>query len=171
MPQTAPGAIPPPLPPRPSPPPRPAPSDDTRLRGCLIALAVIAVGAIPVLGVLVAIAVPAYNDYRRRAEVAQVLAEAEPLKPRLADFVRSSGRCPGDGELGPMPAALHGGPFAQEVRLGGTAGICWIDVVLRGEPDGPLDGRRLRLEYDPVPAQWRCRGEVDHRYLPVHCRA
>ncbi|TWG89917.1 type IV pilus assembly protein PilA [Luteimonas sp. J16] len=173
MPQTARGAGPPPLPPRPSPPLRPAPpEDDTRLRGCLVAAAVVAVGGVVMAALLAAIAIPAYNDYRLRSEVARALADAASLKPRLEAFVRANGRCPGAGDPGFAAADMPGGPASRQVRIGdGAHGTCRIDVVLRGTPGGPLDGRRLRLEYDPGPAQWRCRGEVHDRHLPAHCRA
>lgn len=46
-----------------------------------------------VIGILAAIAFPAYNDYLSRAKVAEAVGELAALKPQITGFLASEGRC------------------------------------------------------------------------------
>ena len=164
MSQTTTGGAPPPLPPKPS-----LPAPKKRMHGCLIALIVAACLMIPIVGILAAIAIPAYNDYLARAKVAQAMGEAMPLKWQVVEFHAEHERCPNNGDEG----------FAgDEVPLGqmhATAAFsdagedrCTIELSLRDKLDA-VDGRRLWFEYDPDDGEWRCRSDLDARYVPAGC--
>ena len=163
------GAAPPPLPP-PLPPGPARPPAKKRMHGCLIALIVAACLVIPTVGILAAIAFPAYNDYLARSRATQALAEAMPLKWQVAEFRAEHERCPGGGDadfghgeipLGPMQAA------ATFTEVG--EGRCTIELSLRDTLDA-IDGRRLWLQYDPGTGEWHCRSDLDARHAPVGCR-
>src|SRR5690606_40753385 len=121
MPQTIPGAGPPPLPPAPAR-PGPAPPPGRAMHGSLIALLVAGGLAIPSIAILAAIALPAYNDYLARSVAAAALAETAPLKTRVAGFAALNARCPMNEDPG-FRAAGAPGQAHSGVRFGhGDAG-------------------------------------------------
>ena len=168
--------------PPPMPPPAGAPTPSAAYRaapkkkgmsGCLIALIICAALAIPVLGILAAIAIPAYNDYTQRAKVSEVLGLAAPLKLAIAEHAASQGSCP-DNESTDIAAALASltqSPRVASVRVGTLeGGRCAFEISLRGP--GTLDGKTLLFEaVDADSAQWDCSGgDVPARMRPAQCR-
>ena len=164
MSQTPTGGAPPPLPPK-----TPLPAPKKRMHGCLIALIVAAGLLIPIVGILAAIALPAYNDYLGRSKVAQAMGAALPLKWQVVEFHAANERCPGNGDEGfaggeiPLGQLQAGSTFsdAGEDR-------CTIELSLRDSQEA-LDGRRLWFEYDPDDGEWSCRSDLDARYVPTGC--
>lgn len=63
-----------------------------------IVIAVVAVAMIFVLGILAAIAIPAYQDYTIRSQVAQGLSAAGPLKVSVAEWAAAHQRWPQDAQ-------------------------------------------------------------------------
>ncbi len=160
-----PGA-PPPLPPKPS----AAPPQKKRMHGCLIALIVAACLMIPIVGILAAIAMPAYNDYLARTKVAQAVGEAMPLKWQVAEFHAGHERCPGNGDEGFADGELPLGPMHATAAFSDAGeDRCTIELSLRDRLDA-IDGRRLWFEYDPDDGEWSCRSDLDARYVPAGCR-
>ena len=163
------GAAPPPLPPR-SRATAPSPRH-VRRRGCLIALAVGAGLLLPGVAILAAIAIPAYQEYLARSQVARALAAVAPLQPAVAGFADARGRCPVNGDPGFEPAEAYAGPAHAAVVFGESGErTCAIELLLQDDRHEAIDGHRLWLEYDVGHRHWRCSAEAEDRYLPAHCR-
>jgi type IV pilus assembly protein PilA len=139
-----------------------------RMNGCLIALIVVAALAIPTLGILAAIALPAYNDYVGRSKVA---AYVEPRAAALrlgTERARSIlGRCPEE----PLEAGLEG-DAAQGVRTGILDdGRCAFEITVMGV-DPKVDGKTV-LHVAPASAggDWDCTGgDLPRIYRSAACR-
>ncbi|MGY1519207.1 pilin [Luteimonas sp. A482] len=164
--QTTPGAGPPPLPP--SRPHAPPPPPRKGMSGCLIALLVAGGLAIPLVAIMAAIALPAYNDYLARAVAAAALAETAPLKAQVAEFAARNGRCPIDADLG-FRAAGAAGSAHDGVGFGRTGVGCALEIRLRDDKGGAIHGKHLWLELDASGA-WRCSSDAEDKYLPADCR-
>lgn len=168
-----------PLPP-PLPPSRPAPSahaaaaqaaPKSGLSGCMIALIVAAALFIPMVAILAAIAVPAYQDYTLRAKAGMALAVAEPLKPEIAAYQARERACPGNGDADfGAPEAYASGNVASITIGTFESEHCGMELVLRNAGNDRLDGKKIWLEYDPSDASWECSSEIDDKYLPSICR-
>jgi type IV pilus assembly protein PilA len=136
------------------------------MSGCLIALIVCAVLAIPVIGILAAIAVPAYNDYVGRSKVAtQVDARAPAIKVGVAQAMATLGRCPTSAEevgLGDLP----------DVDFGNVEGHCAFQVTVQGvRPQ--VDGKTV-IFVAPAAAggEWDCTGgDLPAKFRSPQCRA
>lgn len=140
------------------------------MSGCLIALIVVAVLAIPAIGILAAIAVPAYHDYTLRAKVAAGAATAEPLKQAVAGFHGQRQACPDNDSPGFKAAEAYAGPQIASITVGTFENErCGIEVRLRSTGSDKIDGKALWWEYDGN--AWQCSSEIDNRYLPQHCRS
>ncbi len=140
------------------------------LSGCLIAIVLVLLLGVPVIGILAAIAIPAYADYTGRAQTASAIAAAGPAKLAVAEYWFSNERCPDDW------SQLEGNPQPQseylersEVGAYQEDGECGIALTFGHRADSRLVGGQVWLSMSPQ-GTWTCSGSVDSRLLPASCR-
>jgi uncharacterized RDD family membrane protein YckC len=141
----------------------------TQGSGCLVAIIAGAVLFVPMLGILAAISIPAYQDYTIRARVAEAVAVAAPAKVQMQEFIANTDRCPRDaGELGISAA---GATHVAMIDTGESDGRCTIRIELAGFGSlaSELDGTQVLLELQDD-GQWRCSSDAPAKYLPATCR-
>lgn len=149
-----------------------APPPRKGLSGCVIVLIVLAVLAIPVLGILVAIALPAYQDYTHRAKVTQAMAAAASHKVSVAEYAMGHESCPANNSEGFQPSAEYADTYVAGIRFGAYTedGSCVMQVELRGI-GADIDGKHLVQAYDPASGSWTCSSDIEKRsVLPMECR-
>ncbi|HVI25302.1 MAG TPA: RDD family protein [Xanthomonadaceae bacterium] len=128
---------------------------------------------VAILGILAAIAIPAYQDYTVRAKVATAVSAATPLEGQITAFLQAEGRCPVNGEAGiGAPDRYADRQSVASIAVGAmdATGHCAIEATLRDARTAAIDGKRVWLEYDPATGAWQCSSEVEDRYLPTACR-
>ncbi|HEX7801522.1 MAG TPA: pilin [Pseudoxanthomonas sp.] len=165
--------IPPPLPPpRPAFTPQPlSAAPKSGMSGCMIAIIVAAVLVIPVVGILAAIALPAYNDYTLRAKVATALPVAEPMKSAVVSHLAREQTCPSNDDADfAAPESYASGTVASITFGQFESELCGMELILSVPGKPALDGKAVWLEYDPSNSSWQCSSEIDDKYLPVQCR-
>ncbi|PJK09345.1 hypothetical protein CO614_06965 [Lysobacteraceae bacterium NML120232] len=145
--------------------------------GCLIAaivLAVLGVIAIPVMGILAAIALPAYQDYTLRAKVAAVNGTLETYKQTVAAFHAEHGRCPVNGEAGIPERDAFPEANITDVYVGVDSDEdqyeCIIAPTLTGFGNSALDDAELWWAYDADSGEWLCGSTAPDRVLPSICQ-
>ncbi len=140
---------------------------------------------VPVLGILAAIAIPAYSDYTERAKVSEGLAAAAPYKVAIAESYLTEGK---------LPETLEGQGLSVSSR--NVKSIDWVDHLLvityQGrnfdegsdalvlQPFRPANGESLvwRCGFASAPGGARSLSEDDSssrttlpsKYLPSTCR-
>ncbi|MEA3412067.1 MAG: pilin [Pseudomonadota bacterium] len=124
-------------------------------------------GMIGVIGVLAAIAIPAYQDYTVRANVAAGLTVgAGKLKTAVSEFYAANGRLPkGMVELGLDPAGIGGDGYLALVDE-----LAIVRISLTG---GPLDGGSVFYvpNVHEGKLEWLCRSrDLDGKHVPAECR-
>jgi len=135
-----------------------------------IVLAVVGVVLVAIIGILAAIALPAYNDYVTRAKLAQTIGLLTPLKPQVSEFVASHDRCPVNGDDGFGSPASYAGEGVGQVRIGRFGeGRCGVEIEFSMPGKRQLDGKMMWFEYDVSQQQWSCSSDADKRYLPPTC--
>ena len=141
------------------------------LSGCLVAVIVCALLAIPVAAILAAIALPAYQDYTQRAKVASALPVAVPLKAAVAEHMGQHQACPGNDDSGFGPPESYASGLVAAATVGTfESDRCGIELRLTVPGNDKLDGKALWFEYDPSTTAWQCSSEIDDKYLPTTCR-
>jgi type IV pilus assembly protein PilA len=147
------------------------------LSGCAITAivgVVLAVVSVPVLGILAAIALPAYQQYVVRSQIASVLPKLQPLQQAIDDYQASHGACPPDNAtVGVSPTLSYGldanATRSAIVRVSTTPlARCGVVVSFRNVTALPPTAT-LTLESDN--GQWRCSANVADTLLPPQCRA
>ena len=113
---------------------------------------------VAIIGILAAIAIPAYQDYTIRAQVSEGLSLASDIKAGVAEFMAQTGDWPVD--LGRGRARLDCGPDRQ------VGPLCHVARrVERHDHDRLRQGRQLEDRYaapgDPAAGQRERRRRVD----------
>lgn len=140
------------------------------MSGCLIVALVLAAVSVPMLGILAAIALPAYQQYVVRSKVAMVDAAVNPMRKAVESSLASPDpACPKPGDIVPGQPI----PVVADLVVGPQAsGYCGIHVELGGTGSPHVDGHQIAWEYidaGDTPA-WQCTSDLDDKYLPSSCR-
>ena len=132
-------------------------------------------GALATAGILAAIAVPQYQQYVLRSQVANALTAAYPAKLAVAEHRLTTGKFPANNTAAGLgkPDAL-GNEYAGsvEVSQGGEI-VVSLDATPPHKTDAKLDSGQLILtpKVDGKAITWTCSGDgIDPKYLPQSCR-
>ena len=132
---------------------------------------------VAIVGVLAAIAIPAYQDYIVRAQAAEALEMLTGTKQPLAEYYAETGRWP--GAIGTITDHVQG-KYLSTMALGATAGTSSdnIEIIATFANIGvaaPLQGKSVVLETLDGGRFWRCRTATTNgvalRYLAAACRS
>ena len=143
---------------------------------------------VAIIGILAAIAIPAYQDYTIRAQVVEAFSLASELKGSIQEFRKERGRFPANNaEAGvPEPKYLIGNFITRiEVRagvltmqFGNNANLLLKDkllslqpLVVTGSPASPMSWRcGLRAIPTGMEAVGENRTNLDRKFVPASCR-
>ena len=137
----------------------------------LIIVIVLLVVAIPVLAIIAAIALPAYQDYTIRAKVAQALVAADGLKEAVAEYKIAHDKCPLNGDDGFGSADSYATQYVSAINVGALkkTGECGIQLTFGKSGTTVLDGKKLTLALE-ADNTWRPSSDIPARYLPTSLR-
>jgi type IV pilus assembly protein PilA len=130
---------------------------------------------VAIIGILAAIALPAYQDYTKRAHVSEGLTLASGTKTAVAEFADSQGRFAtgGNASYGLASSSSIKGNAVRSVAVAATTGVVTItyntkvttsasEDTLTLVPTRPAGGGSI---------QWVCTGgEVPDKWRPANCR-
>ena len=124
---------------------------------------------VAIIGILAAIAIPAYQDYITRSKMSEVLVMAEPAKLAVSETASSL------GSLAAVTATNHGYTFpgdtdyVSDVTIAASTGVVSVTstvpsatgTVTLTPTDANSNGQLT----------WVCRGSMASKYLPANCRS
>jgi uncharacterized RDD family membrane protein YckC/Tfp pilus assembly major pilin PilA len=139
-----------------------------------VAVVVVLMVFVAVIGILAAIAIPQYQMYVMRSQVANAYHTAETLKPNLIEAYRREQHCPVNGDTGLLEAQEYSDQYISAINIGtssGDANRCALEVTLRST-NVAINGKHLLLSTAPVSAtsDWSCSSDLPEKYLPPQCR-
>lgn len=124
---------------------------------------------VAIIGILAAIALPAYQDYIVRTKISEAVTAASSARTAISEFVSVESDLPADG----YSIEAQASEFVQSVNWTNQQ----IEVAITGEVGGDTSaGNILFLEPSGYSTgdstvQWQCgSADISQKYLPASCR-
>jgi type IV pilus assembly protein PilA len=138
---------------------------------------------VAIIGILAAIAIPAYQDYTIRAQVSEGLSLSAAAKAAVAETYMDSGTYPITNALAGLEAAgAINGKYVSQVAVGAN-GVITVTYSNAGNQSANANINGATLTMTPVPAaanlgsiSWTCAGgnilgaAGNDKWLPQACR-
>lgn len=125
---------------------------------------------VAIIGILVAIAIPAYQSYTVRAQIAEGITMLKPAKLAVIELYAAAGRWPADNlDARLPPPATISGTYVQAVAVTGNV----IAITFGNNAHSIIQNQALNLAATNVNGiiHWQCSSTtIEDRYLPASCR-
>ncbi|MBK8528948.1 MAG: pilin [Rubrivivax sp.] len=139
---------------------------------------------VAIIGILAAVALPAYKDYTLKAKMSEVVLAASACRTTVTEVYQSASALPAAGAWGCEIAAGAGTKYVNKIE---TNAAGQIQVTTQGFGDALIDAKILTLTpfadstYAAAPTvgnsvgAWRCGAAADGttvppKYLPGSCK-
>ena len=132
---------------------------------------------VAIIGILAAVALPAYSDFTKRAKVSEVILAASNCRTVVTEAMQTGFKT-GELPLGNDWGCNENNVTSQYVTALTTNAAGVITVTAGAIGDG-VDGNNVTLtpegvvlaENSPVtPSGWTCAGSISSQFLPASCR-
>lgn len=129
---------------------------------------------VAIIGILAAIAIPAYQDYITRSKVTELVTAADACKTSVAEYFQSQSSLP--DSTGQAGCSNNSSQYVAELTVT-TAGE--IQVKTAAPLTKAIGGTQSTLALTPTdngadkPLSWVCNGAnttIPSKYLPANCR-
>lgn len=122
-----------------------------------------------IIGIIAAIAIPAYSDYLERAKVAEAVQLLSQLKTPTEEYFAAYDKFPPSLEA--IGATDLSGKYVAKLEINPEA--FYLQAIMGGYSN--LKGKAVRLSYVPENQRWQCHSpqkmKIENKYLPSSCRA
>jgi type IV pilus assembly protein PilA len=122
---------------------------------------------VAIIGILAAVALPAYSDYTIRARVSEIMLAASSCRTDITEWVQTEGAAP---DASDVTCTGGGTTFADTVEWDGTA----VEATATTDPGlGDAGGETITLTpaiSGSVISGWVCDGSMDDQFKPSSCR-
>lgn len=123
---------------------------------------------VAIMAVLAAIAIPQYNDYTARAQLAEAIDLTSGFKPAVGSAYAQVA----DASSCALPAdSVRTGKYVQSIAVG-VAGpdACQIIATMKAAAAAKVAGRTITVDYTPSTGRWRCSSSAPTEVTPGGCR-
>ena len=131
---------------------------------------------VAIIGILAAVAIPAYQDYTIRAKITEGIVAGSAIKTSVSEYFTSQGAMPVDHTEAGMQAAGtdYSTPVIQSITYNDTSSFVGVVTIAINKIGGDTAaGQTFTLTGtgDPQGVEWECAaGTVAAKYLPANCR-
>ena len=135
---------------------------------------------VAIIGILAAIAIPAYQDYTARAQMSEALNLSGGLRTALAEEFQVVGDFPVEADAADLSFGTDADPagtYAQSVTVAADTGIVTVLMLNVAPTNTAIRGASMTLtpQLDTAGERitgWVCdfSGDTNTKYLPTSCR-
>ena len=122
---------------------------------------------VAIIGILAAVAIPAYQDYTVRTKVSEGLSLAAGAKTSVAETYLASGDWPtANSDAGLAASTSITGANVMSVKVNAS------QIIISYTGDTNLSGKTVTLQATPNGGSisWACTSTLAANYLPSNCR-
>ena len=116
---------------------------------------------VAIIGILAAVALPAYQDYTKRAKASEIVLAASSARTCVTEIVQSTGA----SNLNTCADGFSATQYAQTLAVNGTSGVITVTGVV---PD-PITVTLTPAISGQAIASWKCTGNPN-KLMPGSCR-
>jgi type IV pilus assembly protein PilA len=124
---------------------------------------------VAIIGILAAVAIPAYQDYIARSQMSEAITLMGGAKTPLSEYI---------ADQGAIPAAITDvvgttrGKYVASLGLGGDATSVYLTATMdTAGVNSAIQGRTVRISSGDNGKTWSCSpGNVSAKFLPAACR-
>ena len=125
---------------------------------------------VAIIGILAAVALPAYRDYTVRAKVSEIVLAASSGRTSVAEAA---------GTIGAMPSTVSGAIANQVSNYVASVAYAYVStaqgvITATAKGDAAITSSTVTLtgNYDSTTGQviWVCGGSILSKYMPSSCR-
>ncbi|WP_426416281.1 pilin [Aestuariirhabdus sp. LZHN29] len=141
---------------------------------------------VAIIGILAAVAIPAYQDYIARSQVTEAVNLTAGLKAPAAEFFQNTNTVPTATDLGATRSGKYVANLTiQDLSGGATTGSFAIEAIMRATGvNGNIIDKIFIIETNDSGSTWTCvaasltasptlagnAGLIDSSYLPSACK-
>jgi type IV pilus assembly protein PilA len=125
---------------------------------------------VAIIGILAAVALPAYRDYTVRAKVSEVVMAAGSAKSQISEYVTVKGAFPSTADYQPDATNTT---YVSGVVWDGTAHTVTVTAKAGSTGEAGVDGKTVVFTGAISGSQvnWACAtGDMDIKFLPASCK-
>jgi type IV pilus assembly protein PilA len=128
---------------------------------------------VAIIGILAAIAIPAYQDYTARAQMSEAMSLASGVRTSVSEYYQNTGNFPGSNtSAGVAGATSITGKYVAQVQVNGG------QIVATLKSAAPVNqniyGKTLTLSAVTRTGslEWHCKADAssNNKYYPASCR-
>ena len=124
--------------------------------------------SVAMVGILAAIAIPAYQDYTIRAKVSEGLNLSGGTKAATSSHYQSTGRFPNAAEALEISSLDYPGKYTQSIVVEPDTGL----IIITFDAEEVPSGGQILLEpsVEDGYIEWQCSSTIADKHIPAACR-
>ncbi len=128
---------------------------------------------VAIIGILAAIAIPAYQDYMTRSKITELVSAASSCKNSVSEYFQTKNTAPTN--LSQSGCSSNATQYVTSLDVGANGVITVLATTAVGGGVTATDGIKLTPNYTSATGtvQWSCSGtgtNMKDKYLPANCR-
>ena len=133
---------------------------------------------VAIIGILAAVAIPAYSDYTARSQVSEAMSLSSALKTPLAEYYADKGGWP---SAATAVGATISGKYVSTVSISFTAGEATLVISAKmksADVNADIQAKTFAMVTENGGKNWECgtvgeaanTTDLESKYLPAACR-
>ena len=120
---------------------------------------------VAIIGILAAVAIPAYQDYIAKAQATEAFSLLDGLKTPLAEAISADATTGCTSPAG----AVTGGKYLASIGFGGTATCTLTATYQNTGVSGKVSAKTVTMLYNSTTGAWTCTSSLATEIKPKSC--